>query len=77
MSLQSRPTAPNYQIIEIMDPETGAVMELGAYSGKTHRQLAYNDRLTLAYWSIESCNFAEVQELIGALRKAAKSTAAF
>lgn len=76
-SLQSDRAAPNYQIIEIMDAETGQPMGLEAYSGRTHRALAYNEKLALTHWSTESCSFAEVQKLIGALRKAAKSTTAF
>jgi hypothetical protein len=72
LSLQSDPAAPNYQIVEIMDSETGQAMELAIYSGKTHRELPYNDRTALAYWSAEGCSFVDVQNLIGALRKATK-----
>jgi len=56
-----------------MDAETRQPMELAAYSGKTYRELAYNDKSALMDWSAEGCSFVEVQNLIGALRKAAKS----
>jgi hypothetical protein len=72
LSLQNGHPAPNYQIIEIMHVETGQPMALTAYSGKTHKALPYNDKLALAYWSVGSCGFAEVQKLIGTLRYAAK-----
>lgn len=55
-----------------MHVETGQPMALTAYSGKTHKALPYNDKLALAYWSVGSCGFAEVQKLIGTLRYAAK-----
>jgi hypothetical protein len=74
LSLQSGYTAPNYQIVEIMDAETGQPMDLAAYSGKTHKELPYNDKLALAHWSVVGSSFVEAQNLIGALRKAAKSS---
>src|SRR5690348_14528606 len=40
LSLQGDRTAPNYQIVEIMDSETKQPMELTAYSGKTHKEMA-------------------------------------
>jgi hypothetical protein len=72
-SMQGDRTAPNYQIIEIMDAETGQSMPLATYSGKTHKGLTYTDKTDLAYWSEASSDFVEVQNLIGMLRKSAKS----
>jgi hypothetical protein len=73
LALQSDRTAPNYQIVEIMDAETGQSIELASYSGKTYKELRYTEKAALAYWSTEGSSFVEVQNLIGALRKEAKS----
>jgi|SRR6266481_3929680 hypothetical protein len=73
LSLQSNRTAPDYQIVEIMDVETGQPMELAAYSGRTHKELPNNDKNASIHWSDDGCNFVEVQAIIGALRKATKS----
>jgi hypothetical protein len=73
LALQSDRAAPNYQVIEIMDAETGQPMELASYSGKTYKELRYTEKTALSYWSTEGSSFVEVQILIGALRKAAKS----
>jgi hypothetical protein len=66
-------TAPNYQIVEIMDAETGQPMELANYSGKTYKELRYTEKNASAHWSGAGCTFLEVLILIWDLRQAAKS----
>jgi hypothetical protein len=72
LSLQGSVTAPDYQIIEIMDAETRESTAIAAYSGRTHKELPWNDKTALIYWSEENSSFIEIQNLIGALRTAAK-----
>ena len=72
LALQSDPTAPDYEVIEIMDYETGQPMQLAAYSGRTHKAISF-EKADFVNWSQENCSFQEVKDLIGILRKANKS----
>jgi hypothetical protein len=72
LSLQSDPRAPDYQIIEIMERETGGSMIVGAFSGKTHKPLSYDKAATIC-WSNSASTFAELQKLIGSLREVGRT----
>lgn len=72
LSLQSDPSAPDYQIIEIMERETGGSMVHAAFSGRTHKPLNY-ERAASICWSSEGSTFPELQQLIGKLRADAKA----
>lgn len=71
LSLRSDPSAPDYQIIEIMERETGGAATLAEFSGRTHKSLNY-DKPASIYWSSEGSTFRELQQLIGKLRADAK-----
>src|SRR4051794_22255071 len=62
--------APDYRVETIMDPETGQSMEIGAYSGKTHKPLAYEryERISYWLWSSEVTDIEVVAALLGDIR---------
>lgn len=69
------PSRPDYHVeMLIYDEDKGEVVvhhqPLVTISGKTHRQVADDWRRP---WSDTSMTFAEVQDLLGELRQAAKS----
>jgi hypothetical protein len=71
LSLQSDPSASDYQIIEIMEREPPRAATLEEFSGRTHKPLSY-DKPAPIHWSSEGSTFSELQQLIGKLRADAK-----
>jgi hypothetical protein len=74
LAYENDPERPDYRIeMLIYDDESGEVVihrqSIAAISGKTHRELSTQER---RIWCDASMLFAEVQELLGELRKVAR-----
>jgi hypothetical protein len=65
---------PDYRFYEVMDFETGEGTFIGAYSGKTHREIE-DKRAWQRPWSHEEMTIKEVASLLGEFRQARKGQA--
>lgn len=68
IGILSGATAPDYRLETIMDPETGQSVTIEGYSGKTHRQLAFDKIDDYRLWSSESVVIDMVANLLGEIR---------
>lgn len=72
-SLQSDPAAPDYQIVEIMDYESGGAMPLNARRGKSHKVMNDDNAMKIIWWGGRT-TFREVQKLLGELRAVVRAS---
>lgn len=68
--LSSNPAAPDYEIVELMEDESGSggFMELSAFSGRTHKELDYLKMGEVMIWGDSLEGYGDLQQIIGKLR---------
>ena len=71
IGLASGASFPDYCFDEVIDVETGQGELCGAFSGKTHREIAY-EQVWQRRWSHERMAIQEVAVLLGEIRKLKK-----